>query len=220
VNDQDFMSSVTTGDITAVRKALEQNPALARAKNNQGVSAILLAAYYRQSEVLKQLLAAPGPLDLFEAAAVGKTDRVHELIREKKASANDYASDGFTALGLAAFFGHMETAAALLAAGADVNAAARNPMKVAPLHAAAAARRTDIAQLLIEHGADVNARQQNDITPLHEAAAAGQIELARLLLARGAHVQAKTQDGKTPLDLAIERQQAQAADLLRQHRSA
>lgn len=119
-------------------------------------------------------------------------------------------------LGLAAFFGHRETVEALLAAGAPVNVASRESMKVTPLHSAAAAREPAIARLLIEHGANVNATQiDSGFTPLHEAAANGDLEMASLLVDRGADVNAEMKDGKTPLAFALERNKAEMAEFLR-----
>ena len=59
-----------------------------------------------------------------------------------------------------------------------------------------------IARLLIEHGADVNARSKRGFTPLLFAARSGALEVARLLLAAGAAVNAVTPDGHSPLLVA------------------
>ena len=75
-------------------------------------------------------------------------------------------------------------------------------MKVMPLHSAAASRRDEVARMLIEAKADVNAKQQDGYTPLHEAAQNGDVELVDLLLDRGARLDAKLDDGRTPADLA------------------
>lgn len=56
-----------------------------------------------------------------------------------------------------------------------------------PLHVAASAGHTEIARLLLDSGADVNARDQGDnATPLHWAAGEGHLETAKLLVERGA----------------------------------
>jgi len=54
-------------------------------------------------------------------------------------------------------------------------------------------------RLLLDHGADVEARDENDLTPLHMAANNGQLAAARLLLERGAIISAPSKSGKTPL---------------------
>jgi uncharacterized protein len=151
----------------------------------------LLEAVYRGDRArAEELLAAKPELDVFEAAALGKVDRLRELLDEDPALANAWAEDGFQPLGLASFFGHLEAARFLIERGAEVNSASRNVMKVMPLHSAAAtgdpAARYELAKLLVEHGADPNARQQDDYTPLLAAEAHGDERLRELLIANGA----------------------------------
>ena len=136
------------------------------------------------------MLAADPDLDVFEAAAVGRADRVRELLDEDPSLANAWAEDGYQPLGLASFFGHAEAARLLVERGAEVNSASRNDMKVMPLHSAAAADdpdvRYEIAKLLLEAGADPNTRQQDDFTPLMAAEQSGDERLAKLLSEAGA----------------------------------
>jgi ankyrin repeat protein len=150
----------------------------------------VLQAVYRGDTAEAERLAAGRDLDVFEAAALGHTDRVGELLDSDPSLANAWAEDGFQPLGLASFFGHSETARLLVERGAEVNSASRNPMKVMPLHSAAAAAdpavRYAIAKLLLEAGADPNARQQDDYTPLMAADQHGDSRLRELLLEHGA----------------------------------
>ncbi len=61
----------------------------------------------------------------------------------------------------------------------------------------------DVMELLIEHGADVNARNSEDgSTVLHGAAAGGYLDVAELLLEHGADLHARDFDGETPLHVA------------------
>src|SRR5215471_13330666 len=151
----------------------------------------LLQAVYRGDQArADELLAGDPELDVFEAAAVGRTDRLHELLDEDPSLANAWADDGFQPLGLASFFGHVESARLLLERGADVNSASRNDFKVAPLHSAVAEKDADVryelATLLLEHGADPNARQQDDFTPLMAADQQEDERLRALLVEHGA----------------------------------
>ena len=213
---QDFLSFVTQGDVEKVKELLKQDPSLAQVTDNDGVSALLKAVYYNRKPVADVLLAARNDLDIFEASATGQARRVQDLIEKDRSLVNAFAVDGFYALGLAVFFRHAETVKILLDAGADVNAQARNPMKVRPIHAASAAAQIEVTRSLIERGADVNARQQAGFTPLHEAAGSGKLEFARLFLDHGADVNARTDDGKTALTLAIEKGQDAMVKLLRE----
>jgi ankyrin repeat protein len=54
-----------------------------------------------------------------------------------------------------------------------------------------------VARVLLEHGANVNARDSDHWTPLHAAAARGRVEVIRVLLEYGADVNAKDGHGMT-----------------------
>ena len=154
------------------------------------LSELLQAVYSGDQARAEELLAADPQLDVFEAAAVGKADRLRELLDADTGLANAWAEDGFQPLGLASFFGHVEAARLLVERGAELNSASRNEMKVMPLHSAAATgdpeARYEISQLLLEHGADPNARQQDDFTPLMAAEQQGDERLKQLLVEHGA----------------------------------
>lgn len=75
----------------------------------------------------------------------------------------------------------------------------------------------DVAQMAINSGANVNARDINGSTPLHYAAYYGDLGVAELLVARGALVNAKNSFGNTPLHLAIMMENRSVASYLAQH---
>ena len=154
------------------------------------MSELLQAVYRGDRARVDELLAGEPELDVFEAAAVGRTDRLRELLDADPGLANAWAQDGFQPLGLASFFGQVEAARLLVDRGADVNSASRNDFKVAPLHSAVAEKDADarfvLATILLEHGADPNARQQDDFTPLMAADQQGDARLRELLVEHGA----------------------------------
>ena len=85
---------------------------------------------------------------------------------------------------------------------------------VTPLHLASAHGHMKATRMLIEHGADVSARNKNGQTPLHLASRNGEAKVARMLIERGAGVAAQNKRGETPLHVASKTGQAEAARIL------
>jgi ankyrin repeat protein len=195
-SNADLIAAIKAGDLPRVRAILERDPALAGSRDAAGVSMVLLALYHQRRDVAEALLQCDPPLDVFDAAAAGRMERLRELLARDPGAASAWSADGFFPLGLACFFRQPAAARALVEAGADVRAAARNPMRVTALHAAAAARDVPLVRLLLDHGAEVDARQQASYTALHAAAQHGDVEMAELLLARGADPALRSDDGK------------------------
>jgi uncharacterized protein len=122
-------------------------------------------------------------------------------------------------LGHAAFFGHWKVCDFLIKHGANVNAALPDTGET-PLHNALAKAGRPyflyVVRLLVEHGADVNARTvpgketaafMRDIrtkgeTPLHRAAAYGDEAMIQYLLSHGADREARDAQGDSPLSWA------------------
>jgi ankyrin repeat protein len=154
----------------------------------------LLEAIYRgQTARVDELLAADPELTLHEAAALGRTDRLRELLDEEPARADELGDDGFHPLGLACFFGHVDAAKLLLERGADVNALSRNEhIQTAAIHAAAAAEgkdeqvRYELVELVLDHGADPNLAQGGGSRAIDAARQNGDRRIEELLLERGA----------------------------------
>jgi ankyrin repeat protein len=182
-----LFEAIEAGNADQVRSILVEDPSLAGSRSETGVSALLWARYRNRPDLVDALLAADPVLDVFDAAALGRLDRLVELVDGDPAQANAWSADGFTPVGLAAFFGQPEAVRFLIGRGADVHAVARNPMLVQPLHAATAARSADSVRLILEAGADPDARQQEGWTALMAARRHGDDEIIELLLAHGAH---------------------------------
>ena len=72
-------------------------------------------------------------------------------------------------------------------------------------------------KLLLEHGADVTARDESQSTPLHLASSLGNSGVVQLLIKHGADVTAIDGNHRTPLHLASSRVSAKAVQLLIQH---
>jgi ankyrin repeat protein len=214
VSRDDMFDAIDAGDEARLAELLATEPGLAGERDDDGVSAALHARYRDNHDAVAQLLATNPELDIFDAAGLGRPDRIADLLAADPGLASAFASDGFTPLHLAAFFGGVEAARLLIAHSAPPNVVSRNALQVMPLHSAAAGSHVAVARLLVEAGADVNAVQPHGYRPLHAAAQNGNRELTELLLAAGADPAARTDDGKTPADLATAAGHADIASLL------
>jgi ankyrin repeat protein len=212
-----IFDEIRGGDLVRVKRMVSRNPAVLGQRDGSGLTPLLRALYEGKGEIVEAILAREPELDLFEAAAVGRADRVSTLVGRSRARARAYSEDGFTPLHLAAFFGQLEAARALLDLGADVHARSRNEKlpSATPLHSAAAGKHTDVAILLLERDAEVDAVQNGGWTALHAAAASGNLALCRALIARGAERGRMSDDRTRPLDFAIENRHPEVVELLR-----
>src|SRR5947209_6242105 len=206
-----FLEAVKTGDRTAVDRMLDADPSLASARDERGTSAVLLAHYHGKTEVVAALLSRAPALDVFEAATAGDAARVTVLVDADRSLADAVAHDGYTPLGLAAFFKRRDVVKALLGRGASPSLPSRD-QGFSPLHSAVATDAgsggIDIVRLLLEAGADPNAKSREGGTPLHTAAFTGDLAIAELLLAYGADPNATDPKRLTPLDIARDRRSA------------
>jgi uncharacterized protein len=160
------------------------------------MTALLQALYRGDRKRVDELLASGPQLNVFEAAALGRTDRLKELLEEDPSQASAFGDDGFHPLGLACFFGHVDAARLLLKHGADVNALSRNEhIQTAAIHAAAASNeegtdestRYELMKLVLEHGADPNLPQGGgEFRAIDAARQNGDERVERLLVEHGA----------------------------------
>jgi ankyrin repeat protein len=160
----------------------------------------------------------------FEAVLSGDKPRVESFLN---AGIDFEAKDdeiGATALFLACEKGHKAVVELLIARGANVNAPTAIGRRT-PLHSAAT---PEIAKLLIEKGADVNARAVGGLTPLHtvlfrydpKVPSVVQVkvkfELIKLLIANSADPNIKdTYLRASPMDIAVKEGNKELASILK-----
>ena len=193
-----LFEAIAAGDEDTVQELVDGRPELAEKRNEAGLSPVLHALYNGNADLAERLLNANPALDVFDAAATGRTRGMEELIDAEPELARNWSADGFTPLHYAAFFGQEDAARILLERGAEVEVVARNEsIRVTPLHSAAAGSHSAIVKLLLEAGADPNAAQDGGFTPLHSAAQNDDRESAEALLAAGADPSLASDDGKT-----------------------
>jgi ankyrin repeat protein len=171
-----LVEAAKAGDLAAVNALLLQRPELAMTRLTSGESALMAAVYRGHRDVVQTLLERGAATDIFASAATGRFGPLRLNLIDG-ADVNAVAYDGWTALHLAAFFGHFDAAEVLLDAGADVHAVSHNSLKNTPLHAAAAGKHSEVALLLIERGANPAAVDAGGYTPLQIARENGLTEV-------------------------------------------
>jgi ankyrin repeat protein len=142
--------------------------------------------------------------------------KVFDVLLEHPATRLEAAAiNGNTALMMAAYKGNMPAVQALLAKGARVDRAGWSP-----LHYAAAGGADDIARLLLEKRAPIDAespRASGQYTPLMMAAREGHESTVRLLLDAGADARRKDSEGLTAAQIAERADKPRIAAAIAQH---
>ena len=166
---------IDAGDADAVAELLEQDPAVAEQRDEQGLSPLMRASYRGNREIAALLR----PLDAWDRIMAGESTGLP--------APDAWSADGFTPLHLAVFARNAAAAEALIDAGADLDAISTASFaQVTPLGTAAAFGVDDLARLLLERGADPNKTADHGFTPLDAALSNENAQLAALLRAHGA----------------------------------
>ncbi|XP_014813495.1 PREDICTED: ankyrin repeat and SOCS box protein 10 isoform X4 [Calidris pugnax] len=130
-------------------------------------------------------------------ASRGYTDCLRLLLL--RGAAVDFAPGGKTALHEACAAASTDCVRLLLSFGANPEAVSEDGYK--PLHLCKSLDSIECAQQLLQHGASVNSRtEEEDDTALHIAARHGLTDHVRLLLRYGAELEARNKEGQTPLN--------------------
>jgi hypothetical protein len=169
----DFFRAVNTDNARTVAELLAKGFD-PNARSASGQVALYLAMGENFSPKVAEALLASPALDLNLANAVGETP-----------------------LMMAAMYGRLDWANKLLARGA----AAHKP-GWSPVHYAAIGPNTQVLAVLLDRGADIDARAPNGSTPLMMAARYGAEDNVKLLIRRGADKELRNDRNQSALDMA------------------
>lgn len=197
----DAFDLLAKGQLTELNAALEADPQLAAMRNASGASLLAWAYYVGQPDAAALIRPHLGELDPYDAIIFGDTDRVRATLPGSW-DGNALSPDGFTPLGLAAFFNRPEIFDLLLAVTRDVNQLAENAQKVAAIHAATSVRNAGMVEKLLRAGAKPDQVQADGFTPLHAAAQHGDAAIAGMLILFGADPKLKNAKGLDAVDHA------------------
>jgi ankyrin repeat protein len=229
----EIITASVSGNLQQVTALLDAEPDLVNATNMFGSSAIHAAHYSGYPGIVNLLFARGRVLDVFLAAELGMANELRARLDRDPSLAQQVSTAGATALHGACYWGSVAAARLLLERGADVNAFTRDSfLRIAPIGCAVATPNVpnpsddesvivELVQLLLAHGAQVNAQRRDGMTALHAAAYRGHLQVIEALLKAGANPNLRAQgdagvhSGESPLDTEVAQDQTAAAELLR-----
>ncbi|MFC3746630.1 ankyrin repeat domain-containing protein [Paenibacillus sp. GCM10012306] len=216
----EMFEAVKLRDIDKVAELIHKDVSLVNASNQKGETPVLLATFMRANDIKELLLQnGAGKLNVFEAAAVGYSSRVKDLLDRSPELLNSYSHDGFPLLSLAAHFGNTETVELLLSHSVDIHARSRDgSLNNMAIHATIFGGYGHLVDLLIEAGADIHAKCEGELRKgfnvLHVAAYFDNVPLIEKFLSYGADMTETNANGETPYELAISLGHTASANLL------
>ncbi|XP_046849432.1 serine/threonine-protein phosphatase 6 regulatory ankyrin repeat subunit B-like [Xenia sp. Carnegie-2017] len=144
-----------------------------------------------------------GEVSLHAAVICGHVGVVETLLN-KGAQVDCKTKDLYTALHIAVQHRKPKVVQTLLGYGANVHLKG-GMLEETPLHIAAHYKDgTEVAEMLLKSGANVDVPQENGETSLHIATRNNNISMIELLLSEGANAARKSQKGEIPLHIAVE----------------
>ena len=192
--EYDIFTAARAGLLDAVRRMLKETPNLIDARDHRDYTplqcaSLIYGACEEAEAVMDYLLAKGAEIDILTASHFGMLGVVQDLLEDNPTCATAVDAEGLT-----------------------------------PLHWAMRPRRGSkasfvrITELLIQHGADVNAQGEayGNWTPMHTLAEwSGYLDQANLMLKAGAKINAETDLGWMPLDFAVDRGRKEMIEYLR-----
>ncbi|XP_049986060.1 E3 ubiquitin-protein ligase MIB2 isoform X6 [Alexandromys fortis] len=211
------------GNVARALDLLRRHPEQVDTKN-QGRTALQVAAYLGQVELVQLLLQARASVDLLDDegntalhyAALGNQPEATRVLLSAGCGVDARNGTRSTALHVAVQRGFLEVVKTLCERGCDVNLP--DAHADTPLHSAisAGAGASSIVEVLTEvPGIDVTATNSQGFTLLHHASLKGHVLAVRKILARARQlVDAKKEDGFTALHLAALNDHREVAQVL------
>lgn len=194
--------AVNDNDIERVMALLDVDPSLLNSRDDDGMTPLNIAAFNGNKEIACELLKRNANINIgdydnsqpIHLAAISGNVQIAELLLARGADVNAQDNNGSTPLTFAAGRRRIDMVGFLLSKGANPLFQNRQGMT-----AIFFAGTPEIAALILERGADVNARSNEGTTPLHNAAGRGRVRLTQFLLQHGADPNARNDEGVAPL---------------------
>ncbi len=206
-------AAVRQGATETLRQHLDAHPEAVRTLDRSMRTPLHRACEVGNEEAVELLLDRGAAADArgfggegpIHCAAEAGCVEAAKLLLDEHAPLDRPDRDGRTPLHWAVDAGREEMVEFLLGRGANVGHRAGFALFASstPLLRAALHGHTGVAEILLEHGAEIAARDRHGETPLHVACARGNAATARLLLERGSDINTADGEGITPLMSAV-----------------
>eukprot|EP01012_Entosiphon_sulcatum_P025507 TRINITY_DN3083_c0_g1_i1.p2 TRINITY_DN3083_c0_g1~~TRINITY_DN3083_c0_g1_i1.p2 ORF type:complete len:1036 (-),score=175.21 TRINITY_DN3083_c0_g1_i1:9-3116(-) len=190
----------------AIALLLADHGAAQNTTNQDGETALDIAAARGHRELVEQLLKRGAPRSIKAAEELMRACRVNDaesalaILARGSAAVDHRDQDKCTALHFACQWSQHSVVAEILRYGANPNPI--NHRHHAPLHFAAASS-VACVKLLIEHDANIDITDDQGHTPLHYAILAKRSDTSVALIEAGCSVNATTEGESTPLHYAV-----------------
>ncbi|MHC9538895.1 MAG: ankyrin repeat domain-containing protein [Vulcanimicrobiota bacterium] len=209
---KDIFQAVQDGDLAAVKRIVQKNPASLKGKDSLGETPFLKAAKLQYVKITEFLISSGADINAKDRK--GNTalhliapdrdrgcddDGMAKVLVNKGIRLNEKNLKGETPLLAALKNSQTIIALYLIAKGADVNAADLGGLT--PLLIAAGMLDEQIVEALVKKGANVNAASRTHDTPLMMASIQGSSAITTLLISKGARVDICSASGLGNLQL-------------------
>jgi len=191
-----LFAAAAKGDVAAIAKRTQGANVNARDKN--GRTPIIVAAFMKQQDAMRALAAAGADVNALDsdrydmvtiAAVANDVPTLEAAIAIGNRASNITSRYDGTALIAASHLGHVEVVRVLIRAGAPldhVNNLGWTALIESIVLGDGGARHTATLRALVDAGANVNIADRNGLTPLHLAQANGYREMSDILSQAGA----------------------------------
>ena len=231
--DKEIVSFIESGDFQTIKKLIESksldvNYNLEIDEYSKSTP-LIQAIKYKQTDIINYLLENNADVNLKEELtgftplmASLNNIAIAELLIEKGADIEAKDDDGINALVYASTYNDEEMVKFLLEKGADANTVCEienehTDIASTPLMNAAYRGNTNIINMLLENGANINYTTDFGMTALIMAASFNQFEAAKILLENNADTSMTDEYGRTALDLAKSEDYEDIVALLEQY---
>jgi ankyrin repeat protein len=186
---EEIHDAIKKGDLEKVKQIIEQDPSAANLATKPGRTSLMVAVDVGNKEIVEYLLTHgadpnPTPSKLWapplHLAARGKTPDLCQLLIDNGAQVDLEDATGLTAL---YYVTVKEVGEYLISKGADVNHIAAKTMGMTPLLWAASSTGDNavLAQLVLDNGADINAKDSLGQTAMLQAVSQGNLKVIMVL---------------------------------------